>query len=103
MPGRSFGFPSSMTPAPATPAPAASAAAPVDWTQYEARFTDELAFMAEMGWHDRGACVSALLAAGGNVDAAVDRMLTLGALPTATEDVHASPAPPPPPPSSSSS
>ena len=57
----------------------------MDWTQYEARYTEQLAFMAEMGFHDKQANISALLAAGGNVDAAVDRMLASGVAPATTQ------------------
>ena len=73
-------------------APAAGAG-PVDWTQYEARFASQLAFMSEMGFQDKEANIAALLAAGGNVDAAVDRMIATGAAATGASPASGNAAP----------
>ena len=60
------------------PSAAMPAADVVDWPQYEAKFAEQLAFMGEMGFSDTRANILALLAAGGNVDAAVDHMIATG-------------------------
>jgi len=51
----------------------------LDWAAYESKFAAQLEFMAEMGFTDKQRNIRALLAAGGNVDSAVERLIADGA------------------------
>ncbi|TPX55392.1 hypothetical protein PhCBS80983_g05354 [Powellomyces hirtus] len=58
--------------------PAAATAAPTPITntaQHEERFAQQLSALADMGFEEKDRCIRALLAAGGNVEAAIAYML----------------------------
>lgn len=65
--GNPWAAPPSTTPAAATPAPAAA--------NPEETYATQLTQMNDMGFTDRAACVRALVACQGNVNAAVERLL----------------------------
>jgi len=82
--GAASATPPSTAPAAAAAAAGPSAAAPAaepapDWAAYETKFAAQLEFMAEMGFTDKQRNIRALLAAGGNVDSAVERLIADGA------------------------
>jgi len=65
-----------MNPAPfAAPAPAPAALTPENRAQYEQRFAAEITQLRDMGFYDVDTNIKALLASGGNVNGAVERLL----------------------------